>query len=159
MASVKDAVYDDDDSENDSDYAPEDDHGDENGIEDAEETKLSTITYSRKRKVDDLWAMMQDESLGSNNSIKVDSSSSSSATTNSNKSSKKRSSDKKTKDILASIFGKSQTSKIMGKSSSGSSTSTADELSIKENARKAVLKLQKKTMITEKMKFAGQEIT
>lgn len=158
MASVKDAVYDDDDSENDSDYAPEDDHEAENGIEDAEETKLSSITYSRKRKVDDLWAMMQEEAVSTKNSIKVGSSSSSAATS-SNKSSKKRSSDKKTKDILASIFGKSQTSKIMGKSSNRSSTSTADELSIKEIARKTVEKLQKKTIITEKMKFAGQEIT
>jgi len=158
MASVKDAVYDDDDSENDSDYAPEDDHEDENGVEDAEETKLSTVTYSRKRKADDLWAMMQEESSSSNNNINVGSSSSS-ATTNSNKSSKKSSSDKKAKDILASIFGKSQSSKIMGKSLSGSLTSTVDELSVKEIARKSVLKLQKKTMINEKMKFAGQEIT
>jgi hypothetical protein len=155
-AAVKKNVGDDefdDDSDNDSDYCPENDPE----AAGAEETggnvieKLSTISHGRKRKVDDLWAAMQEDSVVSNTkATKVGLAT--------GVSTKKKSSSKKNEDILASIFGKKQSAKIIGgvscKNSDGS-----DALRIKQAARESVKMLQKKTIVTETRKFAGQEIT
>ena len=145
---------DDDDSE-DSDYCPENDKDADKEDDAPEETKLSTISFGRKRKVDDLWATMQEETAGSKKSISRSSSSSSSS---SSKSGKKKTSNKKNSDILAAIFGKKQSQKIV----SGVSSTNADkagDLKIKEAARESVKMLQKKTTVTETRKFAGQSIT
>lgn len=146
-------ALDDDDSEDDSDYCPEDDKDVEEGYNvEVEVPQLAKITVGRKRKVDDLWAAMQEESVSSKKSTAVSSSSS-------GKSGKKKSSTKKNKDILAAIFGKSQSEKIVSGVSSKTPADKADELRIKEAARESVKMLQKKTTVTEIRKFAGQSIT
>lgn len=154
-AAVKKNVGDDefdDDSDNDSDYCPENDPE----AAGAEETgdvkeKLSTISHGRKRKVDDLWAAMQEDSVVSNTkATKVG--------PVTGISTKKKSSSKKNADILASIFGKKQSAKIIGGITSKSAEGS-DALRIKQAARDSVKMLQKKTIVTETRKFAGQEIT
>jgi hypothetical protein len=152
---VKDDIY-DDDSDNDSDYCPDADPeaGNASG-EDVEDTKLSSISHSRKRKVDDLWATMQEE-LSSKESAQKSSSSSSSS---SKKSSKKGLKNKEANDILASIFGKRQAENIMNGVSGSKSAGNAESLSVQDAARESVKMLQKKTRVTETRKFAGQEIT
>lgn len=146
-------VLDDEDSENDSDYCPENDPEADNDIEDAvKETKLSTISFVRKRKVDDVWATMQEEASSSKIITTTCSSSSS-------KSLKKKSGSKKNEDILAQIFGKKQSRKLVDGVSSKNFESKADKLRIREAALESVKMLRKKTVVTETRKFAGQEIT
>ena len=151
---INNNILDDDDSENDSDYCPENDPEADNEEEDTvQETKLSAISFGRKRKVDDVWATMQEETSASKTTSNFSSSS------NSSRSSKKKAGSKKNKDILAAIFGKKQSSKIIDGISSKTSGTNADELRIKEAARESVRMLRKKTVVTETRKFAGQEIT
>ena len=144
---------DDDDSENDSDYCPENDKDALEADEDpVEEEKLSAIPQGRKRKVDDLWAAMQEE-------LKAPITKKSTSTNScSSKSSKNKSTSKKTRDILASIFGKKESKNILGGAINRGAART-DELLIREAARESVKTLQKKTTVTETRKFAGQEIT
>ena len=146
-------ILDDDDSENDSDYCPENDPEADNEVEETvTETKLSAISFGRKRKVDDVWASMQETS-----SLKTATNFCSNSS--SSKSSVKKVGSKKNKDILAAIFGKKQSGKIIDGISSKTSGTKADELRIKEAARESVRMLRKKTVVTETRKFAGQEIT
>lgn len=141
----------DDDSDNDSDYCPENDPeaAEAEEAHDVKE-KLSTISHGRKRKVDDLWAAMQEDStISSTKATKVGPSPGIST--------KKKSSSKKNEDILASIFGKKQSAKIIG-GVSCKNMDSSDALRIKQAARDSVKMLQKKTTVTETRKFAGQEI-
>ena len=150
---INNNILDDDDSENDSDYCPENDPEADNEVEDTvQETKLSVISFGRKRKVDDVWATMQEETSSSKTTSNFSSSS------NSSRSSKKKAGSKKNKDILAAIFGKKQSGKIIDGISSKTPGTKADELRIKETARESVRMLRKKTVVTETRKFAGQEI-
>lgn len=143
---------DDDDSENDSDYCPDEDKEAQSDNEvPAEEIKLSAISHGRKRKVDDLWASMQEEANA------VGCKKSTASINCSSKSLKKKSSSKKNADILASIFGKKQSQKICSRASVITADST-DKAIIREAARESVKMLQKKTTVTEIRKFAGQEI-
>lgn len=154
-AAVKKNVGDDefdDDSDNDSDYCPENDP-EAAGAEETGEVKekLSTISHGRKRKVDDLWAAMQEDSV-------VSSAKSTKVGPVNGKSTKKKSSSKKNENILASIFGKKQSAKIIG-GVTCKDTDGSDALRIRQAARDSVKMLQKKTIVTETRKFAGQEIT
>ena len=143
---------DDDDSENDSDYCPDEDKEAQSDNEVPEkEVKLSAISTGRKRKVDDLWASMQEES----NSVAFKKSTA--ITSSSSKPLKKKSNSKKNADILASIFGKKQSQKICSRASVKTADST-NEVNIRSAARESVKMLQKRTTVKEIRKFAGQEI-
>ena len=142
---------DDEDSENDSDYCPENDPEADHDVEDDEGTTgLSTISFGRKRKAADEWAAMQENSAPVANNTTAGSTSKASK--------KKKSSGKKNTDILAAIFGKKASAKIMN-SAPSSQTSKMDANRIKEAARESYQTLQKKTIVKETRKFAGQEIT
>ena len=145
---------DDDDSENDSDYCPD---NDKDALEDDEDPveveKLAAIPQGRKRKVDELWATMQEESKAP--ATKKFTAMNVGGT---NKSSKNKSGSKKTRDILASIFGKKESKNILSGAIAREATH-ADKLLIREAARESVKTLQRKTTVTETRKFAGQEIT
>ena len=151
----------DDDSENDSDYNPLEDK-DAQASEEEDNTnndvkQLSTITYSRKRKVDDMWSQMQEEAAAATKP-KAARMVSSSLSTGGEPSNKKKKKQTKALDILSSIFGKGQSMKLLnGVCSDGAMDS--DTVDIKELARESVKKLVKKEKVTETRKFAGQEIT
>jgi hypothetical protein len=152
-------VDDDDyDSDADSDYNPDKDPDavhDEDEIDNKDDgmKQLSTITFSRKRKVDDLWAQMQEDEAGSSKPKIVTGTSSG----NGQKKAKKTKQQAKALDILSTIFGKGQSKKILNGVSNGEAGSSA--VDIKELARESVKRLAKKEKVTETRKFAGQEIT
>ena len=153
-------VDDDDyDSDADSDYNPDKDPDavhDEDEIDNKDDgmKQLSTMTFSRKRKVDDMWAQMQeDDAVSSKPKVVIGGGSSGDG----QKKAKKSKQQAKALDILSSIFGKGQSKKILkGVSNDDACTGSVD---IKELARASVKKLAKKEKITETRKFAGQEIT
>ena len=150
----------DDDSENDSDYNPLEDkdaHASDEEDKNDDVKQLSTITYSRKRKVEDMWSQMQEEAAASTKP-KAARLVSSSLTAGGEPSKKKKKKQTKAVDILSSIFGKGQSKKLLN-GVCGDGATDSGTVDIKELARESVKKLVKKEKVTETRKFAGQEVT
>ena len=148
----------DEDSENDSDYVPDQD--DNASVADScteADKQLSEISYSRKRKVDEIWKEMIDADSASKPPNML--------TTLQLKNVPKRKIKKgsaKASRILLSIFGEKETSKILNSVSSVVTSNAESELeaadSIRAKARETVRKIQNKETVTEIRKFAGQQI-
>ena len=162
---------DDDDSENDSDYNPKDDDEDvlaqsQSQIKDNQ--GLNEMSYARKRKVDDLWNILQDnekkykEEYHSKQDYLI-------PTNSMKKTQKKRNKNDKNMKILQNIFGKTIASELVNQpiisatsSNSLTQSNNDDETQrnelIKQRVKDSIGKILKKTKVIEKRKFAGQEI-
>ena len=177
----------DDDSENDSDYNPDNDpdaeDDDNKHMKQSEENTIQEMSYSRKRKVDELWSSLLEtekktivehkEKIGT---LLLVSGKNEQSIKDTKKQRKTKQQKKKNLSILSEIFGKADAKKIVDSaygdlsslndttvttdventSKKSKSNETSEE--IKARVREAVSKIQKKTQVVEKRKFAGQEI-
>lgn len=137
----------DDDSDNDSDYAPEKDKDNAEIVDESNgEKSLVDMSASRKRKSNTLWEEMQSEEIKFNDFV-----------------AKKRpavksvAKSKKTQDILASIFGSKVARKLVTTAHEDCSATSA-EVDVKALIKDSVNKIVKKQKVTEVRKFAGGEI-
>ncbi len=138
-----------DDSENDSDYEPgKDDENDNDNDAADDNTGLTDISFSRKRKSNSLWDEMQQEEKKYCTSFKH-------GFTKDNKPTQTTKKLKKNQQVLAQIFGNTVAKKLTEitslESDSLQPVSNGDALS-------AVKKIQKKSKIIEVRKFAGESI-
>ena len=151
--------YDDDSSSNDSDYRDEDEDNKE--IIEIESKGITELTTKRKRELDQIY----------NEMIELDKSETrskiSKASPNYHENFKKANIQTDSmQQMLLSIFG-SKSKQHTGRSKNSNSTSTSkraktsssSSVDYKQRIQNAIKNLIKTTKITEKVKFAGQEIT
>eukprot|EP01041_Mallomonas_annulata_P000575 gene576-1106_t len=142
-------MSDDSDSEDDSDYAPENEV-DEGG--DSESNKiegLKTLSHARKRKAHELWEEMQNNNKEYTSKIMG-------KALNNKKDKKPIKKSEKMQEFLSTVFGSDK--KAIAKCVQRSNIKL-DSADLKEAAKASVDKLQKKQTVTEIRKFAGQSIT
>lgn len=167
----------DDDSENDSDYAPE--PGDASEDEQEKDIHIEEISKSRKRHMDEIFADMHSKEAyvtkervsGSlMHSIRPPAKKVKTIDGNSSASDDTKSKVPKSFKVLASIFGKTEAKKMLNMKSSKSmpATPVPDDNSNKDDAesmrqmRERALKIAQNTLtkavVIDKVKFAGKEI-
>jgi len=141
----------DDDSENDSDYAPDADVAQEMADE-AEGEKIVPMSRAGKRKAAELWEEMQAEDRRGVEVVMKRSLSYSTAPAPTRRKVRQRN-----ESILAGIFGK-KAAKLLARTEEAESEAGVGAEDIKERVLASVKRVQKKTKVTEIRKFAGQEI-
>ena len=154
----------DDDSENDSDYSPDQE------VVDNEKMTLIALNIkdtikssSSKRKVNLIWNEMQldEENHLKNSKRRLESAGLSFRADEKENGNVKRNLSSDNQRLLASIFGKSEAQKLYGSFTSRSDFEDCvdkDKNNIRELALESVKRIKKKVKITEKKKFAGAEI-
>ena len=151
------------DSDSDSDYDPtkdqEQDKDSDDGVSNSGDPGevLKDISFSRKRKANDLWeelvAMDKAETKERMKKSQILAPEGSSQNT---KGKRKRT---KATSVLAGIFGKSEAASIMNSAPSSSKNKTMTDADLKVVIQKSVKLIQKSEKIEETRKFAGQSIT
>jgi hypothetical protein len=141
----------DDDSENDSDYAPEEDS--EKGANDVDVNakELTGLSKSSKRKVDAIWLEMQEEDRISTETVMKRS-----LNYIMNHGPVDSRTRKNNEIILTNIFGRRVGKRLASYQATPEDVYDAEE--IKKRALESVQNVKKKRKIIETRKFAGQEI-
>ena len=150
---------DDDDSENDSDYDPMKDGDMEEDNEEGKQQNslLQPLSFSRKRKVEDLWQTLQNDEEKLKEKYKQ-SMIFQPTTTKSTKTNKSLKLKRKNQKILESIFGKTVASQMSSKIQDNNENQIQNAVNIKETIAESIKKVQRKSKVVEIRKFAGQEI-
>lgn len=150
----------DDDSENDSDYNPNDEPGEVSDGEKEEVSLLQGFSSSRKRKVNELWDSMVTEDTAAVSALMKKSNGSTARSSNISSSTTKKKVNrlKRNEDILASIFGKCQAKNIVRKSKIEEDKPATSSAELKSQIEASLQKIQRRTKVTEVRKFAGKDI-
>ena len=143
--------YDDDSSSNDSDYRDEEEDNKE--IIEVESKGITELTTKRKRELDQIYnEMIEADKLEIKSKIKK-------ASPNYQENFKKTNIQTDSmQQMLLSIFGKSK-QHIKSSNSTNKRAKISSSADNKQRIQNAIKNLIKTTKITEKVKFAGQEIT
>ena len=148
--------YDDDSSSNDSDYRDEEDDNKE--IIEVESKGITELTTKRKRELDKIYQEMVE-----NDQLEIKSKISKASSNYQDNFKKTNIQTDSMQQMLLSIFGSKSKQHIKSNNSNSTSASkrakTSSSVDNKQRIKNAIKNLIKTTKITEKVKFAGQEIT
>lgn len=156
----------DDSSDNDSDYRPELDKDNSDNEDEQRATTAPAFSLTKKRKLDSIFNSMleEDKSFTTqkiSNSVSNISNRRQSGSNDSCNSVRDTVSERKKKkrkkhmaNILSQVFGRSEASKLVEHSIS----EEVDVKSLREASLESLKKIQRKKVVVEKKKFAGEEI-